>query len=217
MRVEAEGCEFNSTRSSRSWVLRSLSVSGRIRDRREALNRRREALSLATSMISQDVAAEAITEQELSRERCAKSLYVDVTSFIDTVHRESAMALQHRILPVRASLITTLASLFPIDLISGSDLLFSILNVPLPIPLSATNPAPPLSLAAYKEVNEESVATALAYAAFVVQLLAVYMDKMLVYPITFCGSRSMIRDGISAMVGPRMCVLGSEMCTVIDF
>jgi len=127
------------------------------------------------------------------------------------------MALQHRILPVRASLITTLASLFPIDLISGSDLLFSILNVPLPIPLSATNPAPPLSLAAYKEVNEESVATALAYAAFVVQLLAVYMDKMLVYPITFCGSRSMIRDGISAMVGPRMCVLGSEMCTVIDF
>jgi len=122
------------------------------------------------------------------------------------------MALQRRILPVRASLITTLASLFPIDLISGSDLLFSILNVnvPLPIPLSATDPAPPLSLAAYKEVNEESVATALAYAAFVVQLLAVYLDKMLVYPITFCGSRSMIRDGISAMVGPRMFPLFSR-------
>lgn|SRR6266850_1367207 len=127
--------------------------------------------------------------------------------FIDIVHRESAMALQGRILSVRASLITTLASLFPIDLVSGSDLLFSILIVPLPIPLGVTDPAPPLSLPTYKEVNEESVATALAYAAFVVQLLAVYLDKMLVYPITFYGSRSMIRDGISAMVGPRMCVL----------
>ena len=118
------------------------------------------------------------------------------------------MALQRRILPIRVSLITTLASLFPIELISGSDLLFSILDVPLPIPPGATDPAPPLSLQAYKEVNEEGVATALGYAAFVVQLLATYLDKTLVYPITFCGSRSMIRDGISAMVGPRMCVLG---------
>ena len=52
------------------WVLKSLSVSGRIRHRKEALNRRREALSLATSMLSDDVAAEVITEEELSRERC---------------------------------------------------------------------------------------------------------------------------------------------------
>jgi len=167
-------------------------------------------------MLSQGVAAEAVAEQELSQERCAKSLYIDVTLFIDIVHRESAMALERRILSVRVSLITTLASLFPIDLISGSDLLFSILNVPLPIPLGSTDPAPPLSLPAYKEVNDESVATALAYAAFVVQLLAVYLDKMLVYPITFCGSRSMIRDGISAMVGPRMCEPGLKFVTLID-
>jgi len=147
---------------------------------------------LATDALNQDVAAEAITEQDLLRER------------------ESAMALQRRILPIRASIITTLASLFPIDLISGSDLLFSILDAPLPIPVGVTDPAPPLSLPTHKEVNEEGVATALAYAAFVVQLLAVYLDKMLVYPITFCGSRSMIRDGISAMVGPRMFPLFSR-------
>ena len=48
----------------------SLLVSGRIRHQKEALNRRREALSLAASMLSDDLAAEAITEQELSRERC---------------------------------------------------------------------------------------------------------------------------------------------------
>ena len=172
---------------------------------------------MAMAILGQGVAAEAIAEQELSRERCAKALIrIDVTLFIDIVHRESAMALERRILPVRVSLITTLASLFPIDLISGSDLLFSILNVPLPIPLGTTDPAPPLSLLAYKEVNEENVATALAYAAFVVQLLAVYLDKMLVYPITFCGSRSMIRDGISAMVGPRMCVPGLKSVYYVD-
>jgi len=180
-------------------------VSERIRHRKELLKRRREALSLATNLLGQGVAAEAITEQGVSLERCAKSFYV-VTLFYGVIHRESAMALQRRILPIRVSLITTLASLFPIDLISGSDLLFSILDVPLPIPMGATDPAPPLSLPTYKEVNEEGVATALAYAAFVVQLLAAYLDNMLVYPITFCGSRSMIRDGISAMVGPRMCV-----------
>ncbi|KAI0286694.1 hypothetical protein BGY98DRAFT_941490 [Russula aff. rugulosa BPL654] len=152
-------------------------LSERIRHRKELLKRRRDALSLATDALEQDVTAEAITEQELLRER------------------ESAMALQRRVLPIRASLITTLASLFPIDLISGSDLLFSILDVPLPIPVGVTDPAPPLSLPTHKEVNEEGVATALAYAAFVVQFLATYLDKML---------RSMIRDGISAMVGPRM-------------
>jgi UV radiation resistance-associated gene protein len=136
-----------------------------------------------------------------------KILLVDATLFHDTIYRDLVAALRRHISPIRVSLVTTLAHLFPIDLISASDLLFSILGVPLPIPLGATDPAPPLSLLAYKDVNEEGVATALAYAALVVQLLAGYLDRMLVYPITFCGSRSMIRDGISAMVGPRMCVL----------
>jgi UV radiation resistance-associated gene protein len=183
-------------------------VSERIRQRKDELRHRREMLSLATSILGQDLAAEVITEQELSGERCARSFYIDARLFRDTVYRGLAAALQSRISPMRVTLITTLAYLFPIDLISASDLLFSILGVPLPIPLGATDPAPPLSLPAYKDINEESVATALAYAALVVQLLAAYLDKLLVYPITYCGSRSMIRDGISAMVGPRMCVLG---------
>ncbi|KAI0252690.1 hypothetical protein BJV78DRAFT_331272 [Lactifluus subvellereus] len=167
-------------------------LSERIRHRKEELKRRREMLALAKSNLDQDAATEVITEKELSSERV------------------SVAALQRRISSIRVTLITTLASLFPIDLLSASDLLFSILGVPLPIPLGATDPGPPLSLLAYKDVNEESVATALAYAAFVVQLLAAYLDRLLVYPITFCGSRSMIRDGISAMVGPRMFPLFSR-------
>lgn len=137
--------------------------------------------------------------------------------FYDALSRDTLSALQHYIPPVRVTLISTLSSIFPIDLISGSDLLFGILGVPLPIPTSATDPAPPLLLQAYKDVNEESVATALAYAALVVQLLATYLGKVLVYPITFCGSRSMIRDGISAMVGPRMCVLCLKRSVLINF
>ena len=112
--------------------------------------------------------------------------------------------MHNRLNPVRVTLISILASIFPIDLLSGPDLLYTILDIPLPIPPGSTDPAPPLTLASHKEVNEEVVATALGYAAFVVQLLAVYLGKELVYPIRFYGSRSVIRDGISGMVGPRM-------------
>jgi hypothetical protein len=59
-------------------------------------------------------------------------------------------------------------------------------------------------LPSHKEVTEEAVATALGFTAQVVQLLAAYLGKRLVYPVTCIGSRSLIRDGISAMVGPRM-------------
>lgn len=107
---------------------------------------------------------------------------------------------------MRSILIATLSSIYPIDLLSPPDLLYSILDVPLPMPLTPTDPAPPLSLPSHKGVTEETVATALGYAAQVIQLLAAYLGKGLVYPVTCVGSRSLIKDGISAMVGPRMFV-----------
>ncbi|KAH7916489.1 hypothetical protein BJ138DRAFT_1075462 [Hygrophoropsis aurantiaca] len=124
--------------------------------------------------------------------------------------RNSLSSLHDRLPPIRTALISTLSTIFPIDLLSPSELLFTILSVPLPIPFHPSEPAPPLSLHSHKEVTEESVATALGYAAQVVQLLAIYMGKRLVYPITCVGSRSLIRDNISAMVGPRMFPLFSK-------
>ncbi|KAF9072674.1 hypothetical protein BDP27DRAFT_1319788 [Rhodocollybia butyracea] len=112
--------------------------------------------------------------------------------------------------PIRTTLISTLSYLFPIELRSPPDLLFTIVDVPLPIPLTPNDPAPPLTLAVHIDVNEETVATALGYVALVVQFLAAYLGYVLVYPITYIGSRSLIRDGISAMVGPRMFPLFSK-------
>lgn len=106
----------------------------------------------------------------------------------------------------QTSLLSTLSTIFPIELYSPPDLLFTILDVPLPIPLTTNDPAPPLTLPDHKDVTDEAVATALGYVAQVVQLLAAYIGKCLIYPVTCVGSRSLIRDGISAMVGPRMCV-----------
>ncbi|KAF8665091.1 hypothetical protein AX16_000559 [Volvariella volvacea WC 439] len=112
--------------------------------------------------------------------------------------------------PIRTTLLSTLSSIYPIELLSPPDLLYTILDVPLPIPLSSNDPAPPLSLPSHKSVNEDSVATALGYVAQVVQLLAAYLGKKLIYPVTCLGSRSLIRDNISAMVGPRMFPLFSR-------
>ncbi|KAJ7806116.1 hypothetical protein B0H14DRAFT_2876540 [Mycena olivaceomarginata] len=114
------------------------------------------------------------------------------------------VSLQSRFTPTRTTLISSLSMIFPIELLSPPDLLYTILDVPLPIPLTSVGPAPPLSLPTHKDVTEDAVATALGY------LLAAYLGKGLVYPITCIGSRSMIRDGISAMVGPRMFPLFSK-------
>lgn len=122
-------------------------------------------------------------------------------------HSEKLTQLRRRIPPIQNTLISTLAFIFPIELLSPPDLLFTILDVPLPIPNGLTDPAPPFSLPSHKDINEETVATALGYAAQVVQLLAAYLGIRLTYPVTCVGSRSLIKDGISHMVGPRMYVI----------
>lgn len=109
-------------------------------------------------------------------------------------------------------MLSTLATIYPIELRSPPDLLYTIVDVPLPIPLASTDPAPPLALPAHKDINEDTVATALGYAAHLVQFIAAYLGRSLVYPITYVGSRSLIRDGISAMVGPRMCAQFLLLC-----
>ncbi|KIK97882.1 hypothetical protein PAXRUDRAFT_824462 [Paxillus rubicundulus Ve08.2h10] len=177
---------------TRAMIERSNYLRGNIASRRMQIQARRENLAKARGLQAQDATS-------LSQETATV-----------TEQRNDLTALHNRILPTRTSLISTLSTIYPIELLSPSELLFTILAVPLPIPFTSNEPAPPLSLSSYKEVTEDAVATALGYAAHLVQLLAVYMGKGLVYPVTYIGSRSLIRDNISAMVGPRMFPLFSK-------
>lgn len=108
----------------------------------------------------------------------------------------------------RAKLSADLARIFPLVPTANSrSLLFSILDVPLPIPTNPKEPAPPLHLPPSElppgmVFDEETVATALGYAAMVVSRLAVYLGRPLPYPLTCAGSRSLVKDPISVMHGP---------------
>ncbi|KIY64395.1 hypothetical protein CYLTODRAFT_493164 [Cylindrobasidium torrendii FP15055 ss-10] len=157
-----------------------------IANRRAQLKQRRDVLRQAKEHLQEDGARLEALESSQREER----VRVD--------------ELKTSLAPTRSALLSVLASLFPIEMREAGELLFTIVDVPLPIPVAATDPAPPLSVVGQRDVNEESVATALGYAAQLVQMAAGYLGKGLVYPITYVGSRSLIRDGISAMVGPRM-------------
>jgi len=118
--------------------------------------------------------------------------------------RQGHTALIRSITPVRTDLLQTVATIFPIEPIEPRDLLFGILNVPLPIPTSNNDPAPPLTLASDSSYNDEIAASALGFVAQVVNLVSAYLGDAPGYPIICQGSRSLIKDPISAMMGPRM-------------
>jgi hypothetical protein len=167
-------------------IVSSHSDRKRIAERREELAIRKLRLASAAAMHAADLQSQADAKRHIQQEQ-----------------RELA-TLRSRLLPARKTLISTLSYVFPIDLASPEDLLFTIVGAPLPIPVASTDPAPPLVLPAHRDVTEDSVATALGYAAFVVQHVAAYLGHRLVYPITYVGSRSLIKDEVSAMQGPRM-------------
>ncbi|KAF5338447.1 hypothetical protein D9758_012237 [Tetrapyrgos nigripes] len=171
---------------------KSQHLRDQIRLRREELAERRSRLLLAQKQEDDVLRHRAEIEEDVEDERAQLE------------------SLRTLFTPTRTALISALAYIYPIELLSPPDLLYTILDVPLPIPLSSNEPAPPLSLPNHKDIDEETVATALGYAAQVVQLLAGYLSKGLVYPVTCIGSRSLIRDSISAMVGPRMFPLFSK-------
>ncbi|KAF9454951.1 hypothetical protein P691DRAFT_799958 [Macrolepiota fuliginosa MF-IS2] len=194
--------------------------------RREVYERqyRLEALRIDSRIVTEETAARK-KMLELRRQRLGErkqflvsARILEETNSSDTAdvtqgvaeQRDRLQELRSEFAPIRTDLLSTLASIYPIELYSPPDLLYTILDVPLPIPLTATDPAPPLFLPNHRNVNEDAIATALGYVAQLLQLLAAYLDKILIYPVTCVGSRSFIKDSISAMVGPRMFPLFSK-------
>ena len=123
-------------------------------------------------------------------------------------NRSNLLPRVHRL---RARHVQTLDAIFPIQPLSPASLLYSILGVPLPIPVGAKEPAPPLSLPASSlpdgcaKVDERTTAAALGYIAMVVQLLGGLGGATggVPYPVTCAGSRSLVRDVVSVMAGQR--------------
>ncbi|KAH7345141.1 UV radiation resistance protein and autophagy-related subunit 14-domain-containing protein [Rhizoctonia solani] len=150
-------------------------------NRIEQLRARREALRAATDIYDCDVQA---NNEKSDQVDYARATYLEI---------------HNALTPRRTTLCHTLDSIFPIepDAERAADLVFTILDVPLPVPVAPSDPAPPLN-------NEEAVSAALGYAAHVVGLLSSYMNVRVPYPVTYVGSRSYVRDPISAMHGPRM-------------
>lgn len=118
--------------------------------------------------------------------------------------RQKHATLLASILPARTSALQTVATIYPIEPIEPRDLLFGILDLPLPIPIGVNDPAPPQTIPGNGTYNDEVMASALGFVAQVVNLVASYLGDAPVYPIVCQGSRSMIKDPISAMMGPRM-------------
>ncbi|EJU05952.1 hypothetical protein DACRYDRAFT_112777 [Dacryopinax primogenitus] len=159
-------------------------VSDDILVKSKQLEERRQQLARARELHQAEVAA-------------AQALEEEVTSARSTLVQTSAP------IPIlRASLARTLDFIFPIQPLDPASLLFTILDCPLPVPLPSS-PTPPLSLPDQPGVTEDSVASALGFVAQVVYLLAAYEGVYLPYGITCAGSRSVIRDPISEMRGPR--------------
>ncbi|KAL5495644.1 hypothetical protein ACEPAI_1107 [Sanghuangporus weigelae] len=190
--------------SEREYRLRCLQeqrdlLDDHIRSARDSISSHRQQLSQRRMRLAE---ARALHEDDLLTEFDAGVRLAD--------ERKRVQGLRNRIKPVQTSLLSTLAFIFPIELLSPPDLLYTILGVPLPIPLQGNDPAPPLSLPHEPAVTEDNVATSLGYAALLVHLMAAYLCQRLVYPITYVGSRSLVKDPISAMMGPRMFPLYSK-------
>ncbi|WVQ78077.1 hypothetical protein IAT38_000158 [Cryptococcus sp. DSM 104549] len=161
-------------------------VRSRISKSRTDLSRRRENLADA------EEADNRLHGQARAKEDEIRDVESERQSILPQIYR------------LRASHIQTLDTLFPISPLDPSILLYTIINVPLPIPSGLKDPAPPLVLPPHK-VDERTTAAALGYVAMVVQTLGNLGGQAggLPYAITCAGSRSAVRDGVSVMQGPR--------------
>ncbi|KAG6882057.1 hypothetical protein C0992_012879, partial [Termitomyces sp. T32_za158] len=130
----------------------SNNLRNQIRAQMKNFHQRKQMLRFAKEQFQQDKEFEFNLTNEVLRQQAQQA------------------ALHARFGPTRTTLISILFWIYPIELLSPPDLLYTILDVPLPIPLTPSDPAPPLTLPSHKDVTEDAVATALGYAAQVVQL-----------------------------------------------
>jgi len=118
---------------------------------------------------------------------------------LDRVQRQVSMH--------RARLLRDLDDIYPIQLVYARDLLYSIVDLPLPNGIATTKGNTTL----VHRTNLDDTTAALAYVAQLMVLLSTYLHTTLPYPLTSSGSRATVQDRISMMSGPRSCVWITDM------
>ncbi|WVN89043.1 uncharacterized protein L203_104259 [Cryptococcus depauperatus CBS 7841] len=179
----------------------------RIKWIRDKVDEVKQVISITRERLSlQYQASETKRDNLAAADRKDDLLRVGVDDLEDKISsiQLNRFSLLPKIYRLRASLIQTLDTLFPIQPLDPSILLYTILDIPLPIPATPNDPAPPIMLPAHK-VDERTTAAALGYVAMVVQILGNIGGQAggLAFPVTCAGSRSVVKDVASVMQGPR--------------
>jgi len=169
--------------------------------RRERLEKRKERLVKAREMDERNRTALKEVNEELDEKEYVKAFLLNclwLTRRSSLTYSRDISSLQTAILARRTHIVTLLSHLFPIEPVlpspshpSPPPLLFSIHSLALP---NSTYPP---------SYSDDLLSSALGYAAHLTLFLAAYLGVPLCYPVIWRGSRSVVKDGISMMKGPR--------------
>lgn len=113
----------------------------------------------------------------------------------------------------RARLLRDLDDIYPIQLVYARDLLYSIVDLPLPNGIATTKGN---TKTLVHHTNLDDTTAALAYVAQLMILLSTYLHTTLPYPLTSSGSCATVQDRISMMTGPRSCVWITDMTVLFS-
>lgn len=154
----------------------------RLQDRQEFLHRRHARLDMVRRLLSSK-----------------RALYENLRSRMEQLGR-LRVNMETKIFARRIMLLKQLETIYPIELVDGAILLFSIVGIPL---ANYDQNRQGLSNKEALKQDDVAISSALGMIAQMVSLMSVYLDAPLHYPIATAGSRSVIQDGISVMSGPR--------------
>ncbi|CAO1631522.1 unnamed protein product [Parajaminaea phylloscopi] len=203
-----EGQQYRQQLNHYLWCSKSAAYLARreqyIRGQREkmqvALDREQEAIedlrlsirTRTTALVARKSHLAAAERESTVRRRSMNDCLAD-THNLRREHADLSISVHNR----RAHLLEAVSCIFPIELVSPAELLFTIGGLQLPnAPATAV-------LDPGSKVDEEEIAASLGLAAQVTLLLSSYLETPLHYEVAVAGSRAMMRDGISIMNGPR--------------
>ncbi|UZJ54381.1 hypothetical protein CBS101457_003701 [Exobasidium rhododendri] len=156
-----------------------------VQERNDGINRRRARLEIARRAMAKDVAS-----------------HVDLQKKLSQIGRQCA-TIRSKVYSRRVELLRHLEFIYPVELVDGATLLFSIVGIPLANRMAEDQQGE-------KKENDDMISSALGLIGQVVSLISVYLDTPIHYPIATAGSRSVIQDSISVMSGPRAFPLYSK-------